>query len=106
LRAWRSNFLAKRKEVIRLFEEDPILKTRFGGADRFTRMWEYYLAGFEASFRSYGLAVFQIQLIKNIDAVPLTRGYMYENKDERTSNWKIIVAARSSDERVPWIVDN
>ena len=34
LRAWRSNFLAKRKEVIRLFEEDPILKTRFGSADR------------------------------------------------------------------------
>jgi cyclopropane-fatty-acyl-phospholipid synthase len=93
LRAWRSNFLAKRKEVIRLFEEDPILKTRFSGADRFIRMWEYYLAGFEASFRSYGLAVFQIQLIKNIDAVPLTRGYMYENKDERTSNWKIIAAA-------------
>jgi hypothetical protein len=80
-------------KVIRLFEEDPILKTRFGGADRFIRMWEYYLAGFEASFRSYGLAVFQIQLIKNIDAVPLTRGYMYENKDERTSNWKINAAA-------------
>jgi cyclopropane-fatty-acyl-phospholipid synthase len=93
LRAWRSNFLAKRKEVIRLFEEDRILKARFGGADRFIRMWEYYLAGFEAAFRYYGLAVFQIQLIKNIDAVPLTRGYMYENKDERSSNWKIIAAA-------------
>jgi hypothetical protein len=64
----------------------------FGGADRFIRMWEYYLAGFEASFRSYGLAVFQIHLIKNIDAVPLTRGYMYENKGERTSNWKINAA--------------
>ncbi len=83
----------RKGQVIRLFEEDPILKTRFGGADRFIRMWEYYLAGFEASFRSYGLAVFQIQLIKNIDAVLLTRGYMYENKDERTSNWKIIAAA-------------
>ena len=82
------------KSFIRLFEEDPILKTRFGGADRFIRMWEYYLAGFEASFRSYGLAVFQIQLIKNIDAVPLTRGYMYENKDERT------LRRRSNDERV------
>jgi cyclopropane-fatty-acyl-phospholipid synthase len=64
----------------------------FGGDDRFIRMWEYYLAEFEASFRSYGLAVFQIHLIKNIDAVPLTRGYMYENKGERTSNWKIIAA--------------
>lgn len=93
LRAWRRNFLAKRKEVTRLFEEEPILKTRFGGADRFIRMWEYYLAGFEASFRYYGLAVFQIQLAKNINAVPLTRRYMYEDKDEQTSNWKIIAAA-------------
>jgi cyclopropane-fatty-acyl-phospholipid synthase len=100
LRAWRSNFLAKRKEVIRLFEEDPILKTRFGGADRFIRMWEYYLAGFEASFRYCGLAVFQIQLTKNIDAVPLTRGYMYKDTNELRigrSLWR-----RSSDERVPW----
>jgi cyclopropane fatty-acyl-phospholipid synthase-like methyltransferase len=37
LHARRSNFLAKRK-VIRLFEEDSILKTRFGSADRFIRM--------------------------------------------------------------------
>ncbi len=93
LRAWRSNFLAKRKEVVRLFEEDPVLEARFGGADRFIRMWEYYLAGFEASFRYYGLAVFQIQLAKNISAVPLTRSYMYEDKHERTSNWKIVSAA-------------
>jgi cyclopropane-fatty-acyl-phospholipid synthase len=93
LRAWRSNFLAKRKEVIRLFEEDPTLKIRFGSTDRFIRMWEYYLAGFEASFRHYGLAVFQIQLTKNIDAVPLTRGYMYKDMDERSSNRKIIAAA-------------
>src|SRR6266496_3486618 len=60
----------RKGQVIRLFEEDPILKTRFGGADRFIRMWEYYLAGSEASFRSYRLAVFPIQLIKNIDVVP------------------------------------
>jgi cyclopropane-fatty-acyl-phospholipid synthase len=93
LRAWRSNFLAKRKEVIGLFEEEPSLKTRFGGADRFIRMWEYYLAGFEASFRYYGLAVFQIQLIRDLSAVPLTRDYMYEDKDEGASNWKVIAAA-------------
>jgi cyclopropane-fatty-acyl-phospholipid synthase len=93
LRAWRSNFLANRKEIIRLFEEEPSLKTRFGSADRFIRMWEYYLAGFEASFRYYGLAVFQIQLAKDINAVPLTRGYMYGDDDERISNWKIVAAA-------------
>jgi cyclopropane-fatty-acyl-phospholipid synthase len=93
LRAWRSNFLTKRKEIIRLFEEEPSLKRRFGGADRFIRMWEYYLAGFESSFRHYGLAVFQIQLAKDLNAVPLTRGYMYRDEDEPISNRKIVAAA-------------
>jgi cyclopropane-fatty-acyl-phospholipid synthase len=93
LRAWRSNFLANRKGIIRLFEEEPSLKTRFGSADRFIRIWEYYLAGFEASFRCYGLAVFQLQLAKDINAVPLTRRYMYGDDDERISNWKLVAAA-------------
>jgi cyclopropane-fatty-acyl-phospholipid synthase len=77
LRAWRTNFLANRDEVIRLFEETPDLSKRFGNAERFIRMWEYYLAGFEASFRYFGLVVFQIQLLKSIEAAPLTRDYMY-----------------------------
>ena len=93
LRAWRVNFLANRNEVVRLFEEDSNLKTRFGGAERFIRMWEYYLAGFEASFRYYGLSVFQIQLVKNIDAAPMTRGYIYKDRGDRTSNLKIARAA-------------
>ena len=69
------------------------LNTRFGNAERFIRMWEYYLAGFEASFRYYGLVVFQIQLIKNMDSVPLTRNYMYKHADEPNSNVKIAAAA-------------
>jgi len=93
LHAWRDNFLANRNEVVRLFEEDSDLRTRFGSAERFIRMWEFYLAGFEASFRHYGLVVFQIQLTKNIDAVPLTRGYMYKDKDHRAPNLKIAAAA-------------
>ena len=93
LRSWRNNFLANRNEVIRLFEETPNLRTRFGTAERFIRMWEYYLAGFEASFRYYGLVVFQIQLIKNIDAVPLTRDYIYRRGDEIRSAAKLAEAA-------------
>jgi cyclopropane-fatty-acyl-phospholipid synthase len=80
LRAWRINFLANRDKVITVFEEAPHLKERFGTAERFIRMWEYYLAGFEASFRYYGLVVFQIQLLKSVDAAPLTRDYMYRRK--------------------------
>jgi cyclopropane-fatty-acyl-phospholipid synthase len=64
LKAWRLRFLARRDEVLQVLDE------------RFVRMWEYYLAGFESSFRHYGLAVFQIQLAKSMDAVPLTRNYM------------------------------
>jgi cyclopropane-fatty-acyl-phospholipid synthase len=93
LHAWRRNFLANLNEVVRLFEEDANLTARFGSAERFIRMWEYYLAGFEASFRHYGLCVFQVQLSKNINAVPLTRDYMYKDKDHRTSNLKIAAAA-------------
>ena len=69
LRVWRESFMARRSEAKRLMGE------------RFCRMWEFYLAGCELAFRYQGLMVFQIQLIKQIDALPKTRDYMVE--DER-----------------------
>jgi cyclopropane-fatty-acyl-phospholipid synthase len=42
----------------------------------FCRMWDFYLAGCEASFRYGGLVNFQIQLSKTVDVVPLTRDYI------------------------------
>ena len=47
LRHWRNRFLANRDEVTRIYDE------------RFVRMWEFYLSGFEAYFRHGSLAVFQ-----------------------------------------------
>ena len=44
--------------------------------DRFCRMWDFYLAGCEAAFRRGELMVFQIQLAKAVDTLPLTRDYM------------------------------
>ena len=44
--------------------------------ERFCRMWEFYLAACEAAFRRNGLVVFQIQLSKRFEAVPLTRDYI------------------------------
>jgi cyclopropane-fatty-acyl-phospholipid synthase len=41
-------------------------------------MWEFYLAASEATFRWGGHMVFQIQVAKSIDAVPLTRDYICE----------------------------
>jgi cyclopropane-fatty-acyl-phospholipid synthase len=39
-------------------------------------MWEFYLAASEMAFRHQGMMVFQIQIAKRIDAVPLTRDYL------------------------------
>jgi cyclopropane-fatty-acyl-phospholipid synthase len=63
LRAWRERFLARRDEARAIYDE------RF-------RMWEFYLAACECAFRHCGLMVFQIQLAKCQDAVPLTRDYI------------------------------
>ena len=68
LRAWRERFLARREEALSLFDE------------RFLRMWEFYLAGSEVVFRLGYNVVFQIQLVKNISALPITRGYIQEKE--------------------------
>ncbi len=39
-------------------------------------MWEFYLAASEVAFRRQGHVVFQMQLAKRVDAVPLTRDYI------------------------------
>ncbi len=53
--------------------------------ERFCRMWEFYLAGSEVTFRNSGHMVFQIQLAKRVDAVPLTRDYIqdWERRNRR-----------------------
>ncbi|MBX9876208.1 MAG: cyclopropane-fatty-acyl-phospholipid synthase family protein, partial [Beijerinckiaceae bacterium] len=64
LKAWRERFLARREEVERLYDQ------------RFVRMWEFYLAASEMTFRHHGMMVFQIQLAKRQGVVPVTRGYV------------------------------
>jgi cyclopropane-fatty-acyl-phospholipid synthase len=64
LRCWRERFAARRAEIAELYDE------------RFCRMWEFYLSLCELAFRHRGHMVFQLQLIKRIDAAPITRDYM------------------------------
>ncbi len=64
LKAWRERFLAHRDEVERIYDQ------------RFVRMWEFYLASSEMSFREQNLMVLQIQLTKRQDVVPMTRDYI------------------------------
>ena len=40
-------------------------------------MWEFYLQFCEVGFRLAGLCIFQMQLTKQINAVPITRDYIY-----------------------------
>jgi cyclopropane-fatty-acyl-phospholipid synthase len=61
---WYSLFQQHRDEARGLYGEE------------FCRMWEFYLAAAEASFRHSPLMVFQLQLAKRRDAVPLTRDYI------------------------------
>jgi len=64
LKAWRKRFMARREEAIQLYDE------------RFARMWEFYLACSEMAFRKQDLMVFQIQLTRRRDVVPMTRDYI------------------------------
>ena len=65
LKAWRARFAAHREEIAARYDE------------RFCRMWEFYLSLSEVGFRHRGCMVFQIQLAKRVDSVPLTRDYMH-----------------------------
>jgi cyclopropane-fatty-acyl-phospholipid synthase len=64
LRHWRRRFAANCDTIEALYDA------------RFCRMFEFYLCGCELAFRREGHMVFQIQLARDIAAVPLTRDYI------------------------------
>ncbi len=66
LNHWRRRFAANRDAIMGLYDE------------RFCRMFEFYLAASELAFRRAGQMVFQIQLTRDQQAVPLSRDYMFE----------------------------
>jgi cyclopropane-fatty-acyl-phospholipid synthase len=66
LRLWRERFIADRKAIVALYDE------------RFFRMFEFYLASSELSFRTGTTMVVQLQLAKHVGALPIVRDYMVE----------------------------
>ncbi len=68
LKAWRERFMNRSIRAAELYD------------DRFVRMWEFYLAASEAMFRSGLMNNFQIQMVKDQAALPLTRDYMFEEE--------------------------
>lgn len=76
LRHWFERFQANRDRAKAIYDE------------RFCRMWEFYLAACEAAFRNGPMMVFQLQLARRRDAVPLTRDYItdWERRDVRAED--------------------
>jgi cyclopropane-fatty-acyl-phospholipid synthase len=72
LNHWRKRFAANRDTIATLYDE------------RFCRMFEFYLAGSELAFAVQDHMVFQLQLARKQDAVPLTRDYMFETERSLT----------------------
>jgi len=66
LKQWLHRLWARRAEVAEIYDE------------RFCRMWEFYFAASEAVFRRGGHIVFQLQLSRQVDTVPITRDYMFD----------------------------
>ena len=64
LNHWRQRFMQNRDKAEKLYDE------------RFCRMWEYFLATAEIAFRFRDMMVFQIQICKEQEGVPLTRNYI------------------------------
>jgi len=67
---WNDRFQTNRNRVKKTYDE------------KFCRMWEYYLQSCEMGFRHSGLTVFQMQIAKHIDVVPMTRDYIFETEHD------------------------
>ncbi|MFC5583862.1 class I SAM-dependent methyltransferase [Nitratireductor kimnyeongensis] len=68
LKHWQARFQKNRAKAVAIYDE------------RFARMWEFYLAGSEASFRWQEMVVFQVQLTKKRETLPVTRTYIGETE--------------------------
>jgi cyclopropane-fatty-acyl-phospholipid synthase len=65
---WRANLSCHQQDLRRLYD------------DRFLRMFEFYLAGSELSFRRLRLINWQLQLARRVDTLPLSRDYMVDQE--------------------------
>lgn len=66
LREWLRRFTAARERMVKLYDE------------RFFRMWEFYLSGGIVMFESGSGCNFQVQYVRDRNALPITRDYMAE----------------------------
>jgi cyclopropane-fatty-acyl-phospholipid synthase len=74
LEEWYRRTQMHKEEIVELYDEN------------FYRMWEFYLAGAEQSFRNGSLVNWQLQYVKRRDAIPMTRDYMVEESERLRAN--------------------
>lgn len=65
LKHWRDRFEGRIDEARALYD------------DRFCRMWRFYLIASELTFRLHRQCVFQFQIARRQESVPLTRDYLH-----------------------------
>ncbi|WP_428928278.1 class I SAM-dependent methyltransferase [Marinibacterium sp. SX1] len=65
IRQWQTRFRANVDRVRQMYDET------------FVRMWEYYLTACIMAFEEQPHGVFQLQLAKSVETLPLTREYLY-----------------------------
>lgn len=66
LEEWYKRTVMHREEIVEMYDE------------QFYKMWLFYLAGAEQSFRHGNLVNWQIQYVKQRDAIPMTGEYVFE----------------------------
>ena len=66
LEEWYNRTVMHRDEIIEMYDEE------------FYRMWLFYLAGAEQSFRNGTLVNWQVQYVKDRNAIPMTREYIHD----------------------------
>lgn len=66
LEEWYNRTVMHRNEIVELYDET------------FYRMWQFYLAGAEQSFRHGNMVNWQIVYAKDRSAIPMTRDFMHE----------------------------
>ncbi|WP_428027716.1 class I SAM-dependent methyltransferase [Altererythrobacter sp.] len=66
LEEWYNRTVMHREEITQMYDEE------------FYRMWLFYLAGAEQSFRNGTMVNWQLQYVKDRNAIPMTREYITE----------------------------
>lgn len=86
LEEWYNRTVLHRDEIVAMYDE------------AFYRMWLFYLAGAEQSFRNGTLVNWQLVYVKDREAIPMTRDFMHEESErlrnlEQAPEWHLAQAA-------------